>query len=61
MSTALALPAGAYAFPVLSVMLTVVGVLPNAADHATTIRLPDAVAGIVHAVAGKLATPQAVA
>ncbi|MCC6344046.1 MAG: hypothetical protein IT166_17725 [Bryobacterales bacterium] len=51
-STARAFPASVYVFPALSVTLLIVGVVPNTDDHATTMRWPLAVAGMVQVVAG---------
>jgi hypothetical protein len=58
-SAAKELPASAYRFPVLSVIPLTLGLTPGPEPHATTIRLPLPVAGIVH-VDGKVCIPQEV-
>jgi hypothetical protein len=57
LATALAFPAWTYALPTLSATLLVVAFEPGPEDHATTIRLPAVVAGMLQVV-GNAAAPQ---
>jgi hypothetical protein len=47
-----AVPASTYALPALSVIPLIVGAVPHDDDHATTIRLPLPVDGVVQAEVG---------